>query len=81
VFDLGLFGGQILAVERWQITGFQQILKEVEFFHNPLRLQLAHLELKGTQDDQNHVYTSRLSPNPKIGIMTILHQFRDRAAR
>ena len=53
----------------------------MEFFHKPLRLQLAHLELKGTQDDQKHVYTLKLSPNQKIRIMTTLHQFRDRAAR
>jgi len=35
---------------RWQINGFQQILKEVEFFHNTLRLHLARLELQGTQE-------------------------------
>jgi len=54
---------------------------EADFFHNPLRLQLALLELKGTQEDQKHVYTSKLSPNQKIRIMTILNQFRDKAAR
>jgi len=27
------------------------------------------------------MHASKLPPNPKIGIMTILHQFRDRAAR
>jgi hypothetical protein len=29
--------------------GFQQILKEAEFFHKPLRLNLALLELQGMQ--------------------------------
>jgi hypothetical protein len=61
--------------------GFQQILKEVGFSHEQLRLQLARLELKGTQEHQKHVYTSNLSPNQKIRIMTTLHQFRDKAAR
>jgi len=68
-------------VERWQIMGFHQIRMEAGFSHEQLRLQLARLELEGTQADQKHVYTSRLSPNPKIRIMTILHQFRDKAAR
>jgi hypothetical protein len=49
--------------------------------HNQLRLQLARLELKGTQEDQKHVYTSKLAPNWKTRIMTTLHQFRDKAAR
>jgi len=60
---------------------FQQILKELGFSHEPLRLQLALLELKGTQKDQKHVYTSKLSPNQKIRIKTTLHQFWDKAAR
>jgi hypothetical protein len=51
--------------------GLQQILKEAEFSHEPLRLQLAHLKLEGTQEDQKHVYTSKLSPNQKIGLKTI----------
>jgi hypothetical protein len=58
-------------VERPQTRGFHQILKEVEFFHKPLRLQLAHLELKGTQEDQKHVHTSKLPPNQKIRIKTL----------
>jgi len=59
---------------------FQQILKEAEFSHKRLRLHLAHLELKGTQEDQKHFHTSKLAPNPKIRIKTTLHQFRDKAA-
>jgi hypothetical protein len=61
--------------------GFQQILKEVEFFHNTLRLHLARLELQGTQEDQKQMHTSNLPPNPKTRLTTILHQFRDKAAR
>jgi len=62
-FDLGLFGEQILAVLKDDNSGFQQILKKVGFSHEQLRLQLAHLENQGTQEDQKHVYTSKLSPN------------------
>ena len=68
-------------VERGQIRRFHQILKEAEFCHEQLRLQLASLELNGTQEHQKHVHTSRLSPDQKIGIMAILHQFRDKPAR
>jgi hypothetical protein len=61
--------------------GFQQILKTTGFSHEPLRLQLAPFELRGTQEDQKHVPNSKPSPNQKIRIMTTLHQFRDKAAR
>jgi hypothetical protein len=54
---------------------------EAEFFHKPLRLRLARLERQGTQENQKQVHTSKLSPNPKKGITTILDQFRDKAAR
>jgi hypothetical protein len=37
------------SVERWQLTGFQQILKKVGFFHDQLRLQLALLKRHGMQ--------------------------------
>jgi hypothetical protein len=45
--DLGLFGGRIFRVVRWQIAGFQQVLKDVELSHKPLRLYLARLERQG----------------------------------
>jgi len=61
--------------------GFQQILKKARFSHKQLRLHLAHLERQGQQEDQKHVYTSKLSPNQKTRIKTTLHQFRDKAAR
>ena len=56
-------------------------LKEVEFSHNTLRLHLAHLERQGTQEGQKQMHTSKLPPNPKTRIITILRQFRDKAAR
>jgi hypothetical protein len=62
-------------------NGFQRIWKEVEFFYKPLRQHLAHLERQGTQEGQKQMHTLKLSPNPKMRIMTILHQFRDKAAR
>jgi hypothetical protein len=42
--------GNLGRVERPQTRGFQQILKKVGFSNNTLRLHLARLELKGTQD-------------------------------
>jgi hypothetical protein len=38
-------------VERCQIRRIHQILKEVGFSHEQLRLQLTHLESQGTQED------------------------------
>jgi hypothetical protein len=73
--------GECRRVGRWQITGFQQILREVEFSHKPLRLHLARSELRGTQESQKQIRASKLHPNQKIGIMTNLHQFRDNPAR
>jgi len=73
--------GNLDHFERRQIMGFQQILKKTEFFHNTLRLHLARLELKGTRKHQKHVYTSKLAPNQKTRIKTILHQYRDKPAR
>ena len=73
--------GNLGRVERGQITGLQQILKKAGFSNNALRLQLARLERQGTQEDRKHVYTSKLPPNQKIRLVTILHQFRDKAAR
>ena len=67
------------AMKAGNSRGFQQILKEAEVFHNPLRLQLAPFELRGTQEHKKHVYHSKLSPNTKTRIMTILHEFRDEA--
>lgn len=49
--------------------------------HDALRLQLARLILRGTQEDQKQTQTPKLPPNPKIRMMTILHQFRGKAAR
>jgi len=73
--------GECRRVERWQIRGFHQILKEVEFSHNMLWLHLADLERQGTQESRKQMHTSKLPPNPKTRIITILHQFRDKAAR
>jgi hypothetical protein len=63
--------GECRRVERWQITGFQQIRREVDFSHKPLRLHLAHLERQGTQEGQKQMQTSKLPPNPKTRIKTI----------
>jgi hypothetical protein len=63
------------------ITGFQQTLKEGAFSRETLRLHLARLERQGTQEDQKQMQTPELLPNPKIRIMTIFNQFRDKAAR
>jgi hypothetical protein len=39
------------------------------------------LECQGTQEDQKQMHTPELLPNPKIRIMTIFNQYRDKAAR
>jgi hypothetical protein len=54
---------------------------EAEFLHKPLRLNLARLELQGTQESQKQMHTSKLPQNPKIRIATILGQFWDKATR
>jgi hypothetical protein len=78
---LGLFYGQILDVlkdgESWVPTD----PGGSRFFHKLLRRHLACLERQGTQENRKQMHTSKLSPNPKTRIMTILHQFRDKAAR
>jgi hypothetical protein len=73
--------GNLDRVERLQITGFHQSSMEVEFSHKLLKLNLVRLECQGIDMSQKQIYASKLSLNPKIGIMTILHQFRDKAAR
>jgi len=60
---------------------FQQVLKEAEFFHKPLRLNLARLKLQDTQESRKQMNASKLPQNPKIRITTILDQFWDKAAR
>jgi len=68
-------------IERWQIMGFQQTLKEVAFSDDTLRLYLARSGIQGTQGHQKQMQTPELPPNPKIRIMTIFNHFRDKAAR
>jgi hypothetical protein len=46
---LACLPGNFGRVERWQLTGFHQILKELGFSHEQLRLQLASLERHAMQ--------------------------------
>jgi hypothetical protein len=73
--------GNLGRAEGWQIMGFDQSSMEVEFFHKLLKIHLVLLGLQGTEEGSKWIYASKLFLNPKIGIMTTLHQFRDRPAR
>jgi len=78
---LGLFCGRILAMLEDAKSRVPTDPSGSRFFRRLLRLHLACLECRGTQKGRNQMHTSKLSPDPKIRIMTILHEFRDSPAR
>lgn len=79
--NLGFFDGQILTALKGGDQGFPTSLEGTGVFRETLRLHLGRLERQGTQEDQKQMQTPELLPNPKIRIMTIFNQFRDKAAR
>jgi hypothetical protein len=79
---MDLFDRQILVVlTDGKSRGFQQILQEVEFFHNTLSPHLARLERQGMQEGQRQMRASKLPPNPKREINTIFNHFSNTLAR
>jgi hypothetical protein len=83
-FIWACFADKSHRAKRWQITRLHQVPSNpygVQFFLRWLRLYIAPFEFKVRKRSESRHAPLKLSLNLKTGIITISHQFRDKAAR
>jgi hypothetical protein len=73
--------GKFGRFEGWQIMGVTADPAEMGFSHYTFKLHLARLERQGMEVKANGACASKLPPNPKRGIDTILNHFGHKPER